>query len=60
MFVKHQVVGSAVQLLIGKAASLLVLDFEDGVSDGLPVLAGLVACHVAVSHFLTVHLKLNR
>jgi len=60
MLVKHQVVGSAVKLLVRKAAGLLILDFEDGVSDGFPVLAGLVSWHIAISHFLSVHLKFYR
>ena len=60
MLVEYQIVGSAVEFLVREAARLLVLDFKDGIADGLPVLTGLITSHVAVPHFLTVHLKLNR
>ena len=58
VLVQHQAVGRPVQLLIRQTARLLVVDLEDGVLDGLPVLLGLGALHVGVPHFVSVNQKL--
>lgn len=59
VLVQNQVVGCAVELLVGETTSLLVLNFVDGVTDCLPVLGSLVASHVSFTHFLSVNLELN-
>ena len=58
MLVEHETVGRAVQLLVGETGRLLVVDFEDGVLDGVPVLLGLRALHVCIAHLVTVHVEL--
>ena len=59
MLVQNKVVGCSVQLFVTEARGLLILNLVDRVTDRLPVLAGLVASHVAVSHFLAVDLELE-
>ena len=58
MFVQHQVVGCAVQLLVRQRACFLVVDLVDGVLDCFPVLGDLRALHVSISHFVSVNQKL--
>ena len=58
MLVEHETVGRAVQLLIGETRCLLVVNFEDGVLNGVPVLLGLRALHVRIAHLVTVHVEL--
>mmetsp|Transcript_14926 Transcript_14926/g.18773 ORF Transcript_14926/g.18773 Transcript_14926/m.18773 type:complete len:278 (+) Transcript_14926:1471-2304(+) len=58
VLVEHQVVGSAVKLLVAERACLLVVDLIDRVLDRLPVLLRLVSLHVCVAHFVSVNQKL--
>ena len=58
VLVKHQAVGRAVELLVGQATRLLVVDLIDGVLDRLPVLLCLGALHVCIPHLVPVNQKL--
>ena len=58
MLMEHQAVGRPVQLFIRQAARLLVVNLEDGVLDGFPVLLGLGSLHVGIPHFVPVNQKL--
>ena len=60
MLVEHQAISRAVQLLIRQAARLLVVDLEDGILNGLPVLDCLRSLHVCVTHLVSVNQKLVR
>ena len=58
VLMEDQAVGCPVQLFIRQAARLLIVNLEDGVLDGFPVLLGLGALHIGVPHFVPVNQKL--
>lgn len=55
MLDKDEVVGSAVEFLVGKCACLLLVDLVDGFFDSVPVLQRLIIRHDRVSHLVIAH-----
>ena len=58
MLVQHKIVGRAVEFFVAQRAGLLVVDLKDRILNGLPVLLGLRALHIGITHLIAINQKL--